>query len=248
MRYPTLLCACLLSSSLGLNAAETTPIAPASPTPAATPAVLAPVTPTKPSDLFNSKDFAGWEYVAGTPADITSVCTVKDGVIAVTGKPNGYLSTTTAYANYTLHTEWRWTDSKPNPSTNGGILINLSSGPVQQALWPTSFQVQLKVQRAGDVLNMGPAKFAETPTTAGTANSPSSTLARKADASEKPLGEWNTADVTVRGDTLEISINGVTQNKLTGCVPSSGKIGFQLEGYPFELRNVKLAPLPAAKP
>jgi hypothetical protein len=31
-------------------------------------------------------------------------------------------------------------------------------------------------------------------------------------------------------------------------VPSSGKIGFQLEGYPYEMRNIKLSPLAAATP
>jgi hypothetical protein len=210
---------------------------------AAEPSAGPPISPPGPTDLFNGKDLAGWQYVAGVAGDIQQVAAVKDGVIAVAGKPNGYLVTTTAWADYTLHVEWRWTSTAPTPVANGGILIHVTSGPVQQNLWPTSFQVQLKVQRAGDVLSMGDAKFAEPPTTAGTAASPSSTLARQADASEMPLGEWNRADITVRGTAIDVVINDVKQNRVTRCVPASGRIGFQLEGQPFELRNVRVGPL-----
>lgn len=237
------LLACLFGVVVHGAEPSTVPTQLASPPPAAAPA---PSFPARTTDLFNGKDLAGWEYIAGAPADITQVAAVKDGVISVAGKPNGYFTTVAAYAEYTLHVEWRWTITTPNPATNGGILINVVSGPVQQSLWPTSFQVQLKVQRAGDVLSMGEARFAESPTTAGTVASPSSTLARHADVSERPLGEWNRADITVSGAVIDVAINEVRQNRVTRCTPSSGRIGFQLEGHPFELRNVTVGPLPGA--
>jgi hypothetical protein len=37
--------------------------------------------------------------------------------------------------------------------------------------------------------------------------------------------------------------NGVRQNGVTGCAPRSGKIGFQFEGVPFELRRVRMVRL-----
>jgi hypothetical protein len=43
---------------------------------------------------------------------------------------------------------------------------------------------------------------------------------------------------------IEVAINGVKQNRVTGCTPASGRIGLQLEGTPFELRNVRLETLP----
>lgn len=61
--------------------------------------------------------------------------------------------------------------------------------------------------------------------------------------SERPVGEWNTSDVVCRGSAIEVSINGVTQNRVTGVSVSEGKVGFQLEGTPFELRNVTITPL-----
>jgi hypothetical protein len=35
-------------------------------------------------------------------------------------------------------------------------------------------------------------------------------------------------------------VNGVLQNKATKVEPSGGKVGFQLEGTPYELRNVTI--------
>ena len=54
------------------------------------------------------------------------------------------------------------------------------------------------------------------------------------------MGEWNSCDVVCRGDVIEASINGVAQNRVTGVSAAAGKVGFQLEGTPFELRNVSI--------
>ena len=88
---------------------------------------------------------------------------------------------------------------------------------------------------------MAGAKFAEPLTTPPGAKTPQ--LDRQ-QLSEKPLGEWNTCDVLCLNGALECSVNGVKQNRVTGCQPSSGRIGLQLEGYPYELRNIRITPLP----
>lgn len=61
--------------------------------------------------------------------------------------------------------------------------------------------------------------------------------------SEKPAGEWNTCDITCRDDTIEVTVNGVLQNRVTGCSLREGRVGFQFEGVPFELRHVRLVRL-----
>ena len=43
--------------------------------------------------------------------------------------------------------------------------------------------------------------------------------------------------------TIEVAINGVPQNRITNAKPAEGRIGFQLEGAPYELRNVTLEKL-----
>ena len=197
--------------------------------------------PAKSVDLFNGQDLSGWEYV--TPdktATLATVCTVKpDGVLAVAGKPVGYLTTKDSYRNYRLHVEYRWpADAAKN--SNGGVLLHIASGPIDRDTWPLSLQAQTKLTRFGDLLPMAGATFAEPLTSA-----PGKTqqLDRQKPDSEKPLGEWNTIDVVCRGDTVEVSINGVAQNRVTGSKPAAGQIGFQLEGQPYELRNVRLTPL-----
>lgn len=197
--------------------------------------------PQKPVNLLNGKDLAGWEYVATPAADIKSVCTVgADGTIAVAGKPVGYIATTASYENYQLHAEWRWPATAAKNS-NGGVMLHIASGPTNKTAWPVCFQMQLKLTRVGDLLPMNDAKFAEKLSTAP--GVPTPILNRSGDDNEKPLGEWNTCDIVCRGDTIEVTINGVAQNKVTQCAPAAGKIGFQLEGMPFELRNVRIAPL-----
>jgi hypothetical protein len=187
--------------------------------------------------LFNGRDFSGWEFVTSQPVDITTVCTLSaDGVITAAGKPVGYIATTTTHANYRLHAEWRWTE-KPG---NGGVLVHISSGPKDRA-WPECFQVQTKNKSAGDLLPMAGATFSE-PLTSAVGASPQ-ILAHSSADSERPAGEWNSCDITCRDNTIEVSINGVLQNKVTGTSLSGGRIGFQFEGTPFALRNVTIEPL-----
>lgn len=194
--------------------------------------------PSQPVALFNGKDLTGWEYTTPNHEPITAVCHVTpDGVVAIDGKPVGFIATTKSYENYRLHVEWRWTGK----ADNSGVLLHISEGPMDRT-WPISFQVQTKNKRVGDVLPMAGAKFAEP--VGGTPAVP--TLNRLNADNEKPVGEWNTADIDCRSDTVEIKINGLPQNRLTKCVPAAGKIGFQLEGVAFEIRNVRLEPLPLA--
>jgi hypothetical protein len=192
-------------------------------------------TASQPIPLWNGKHFTGWEFVSNSAADIHSVCKIKsDSVLAVAGKPIGYLTTINAYENYKLHVEYRWPmDAVQN--SNSGVLINIASGPIDRNTWPLCFQIQTKISRAGDMLPMAGAKFAEP-----LADAKTPLLERRKSGSEKPLGEWNAVDIVCRDSTITCSINGIIQNRVTHCEPHAGKIGIQLEGVPFELRNIWL--------
>ena len=187
------------------------------------------------TDLFNGRDFAGWELVTEPAASMADVFTVQpDGVIASTGKPAGFIATVASYRNYRLHVEWRWS-GKPG---NAGVLLHISPGPMDR-VWPLSLQVQTKHGSAGDLLPMAGASFAEPLSSAA----PVAIKAKMAPDSELPPGEWNTADIVARDGAVEVRINGVIQNRASKVEPSSGRIGFQLEGAAFELRRVALMPL-----
>ncbi len=188
--------------------------------------------------LFNGRNFDGWELKTTPATTVDQVFSVlPQGVIASTGQPGGFLATTRSYANYTLHVEWRW-NGKPG---NGGVLLHISDGPMDR-VWPLSLQVQTKHGSAGDLLPMAGAAFAE-PLTSAAGTEPRIKGKMAAD-SELAVGQWNVADIVARDDVVELSINGVVQNRVTGVKPAAGRIGFQLEGAPYELRNVILMALP----
>lgn len=188
-------------------------------------------------DLFNGRDFSGWKLETTPAAQVESVFSMlPGGVVASAGQPSGFLATTASYRNYRLHVEWRWS-AKPG---NGGVLLHISPGPMDR-VWPVSLQVQTKKGSVGDLLPMAGYTFAEPPTSAAGA-SPVIKAHMAAD-SELPAGEWNSADIVSRDGVVEVSINGAAQNKVTQAAPLSGRIGFQLEGAPYELRRVELTPL-----
>lgn len=188
-------------------------------------------------DLLADRELTNWELVAASSTDLAASCRLRpDGVLAVAGLPVGFIATKATFENYRLHAEWRW----PGKPGNSGILVHISSGPKDRA-WPVCFQVQTKHQSAGDLLPMAGAAFAE-PLTSLPAAAPALRAHSAAD-SEKPAGEWNTGEITCRGDRIEVVINGILQNRVSGCSLRAGKIGFQLEGVPFELRQISVVRL-----
>lgn len=188
-------------------------------------------------DLFNGRDFSGWELRTSPAASIDSVFRMlPGGVVATAGQPSGFLATLNSYRNYKLHVEWRWS-GKPG---NGGILLHISDGPMDR-VWPLSLQVQTKRGNAGDLLPMAGASFSEPLTSAHGAEP--RIKAHTAPDSELAAGEWNVCDIVSRDGKVEVTINGVVQNSVTRSEPASGRIGFQLEGAPYELRRVELVEL-----
>ncbi|HLP09313.1 MAG TPA: DUF1080 domain-containing protein [Opitutaceae bacterium] len=192
-------------------------------------------------DLFAGETFAGWSVVTAEPVDIRHICTRTPEGIAIAGNPLGYLATDATYENYRLRFEYRWPAATTSRS-NGGILLHVASAPVAPSPWPTCIQLQTKVRYAGDLLQMSGSKFAEPITTPGKGNTPP-IRAHQQSSSELPLGEWNTVDILCNRGTIEVRINGVLQNRVTQVEPHAGRIGLQLEGAPFEVRNLRLTPL-----
>ena len=183
-------------------------------------------------ELFNGKDLNGWLGYTDPEgnADNADVFKVKDGCIWISGIPFGYLRTEKVYEDYILHVEWRW----DGPATNSGLFQRLA---LPDKTFPNAIEVQLCVGKAGDFVLLGGAKINETKETG-----PFPVVQMKNPSNEKPVGEWNTADITCKGDTIEVIINGLLQNKATGA-PTSGYIALQSEGGPIMFRNIKLTPL-----
>jgi hypothetical protein len=187
----------------------------------------------KETKLFNGKNLSNWNYVIeGHAVPGEEVFTVNRGLIHVKGTPKGYIYTKEKYGDYRLHVEWRWVGRV----SNSGIFLLVAepSNP-----FPNGIECQLGAGDAGDLICEGGAILAEYQGKPGQPL-PKFAMIKKANpSSEKPTGEWNEANIFVRGGVITVYVNGVFQNMGTNTV-QSGYIGLQSEGGPLEFRNVYL--------
>ena len=85
-------------------------------------------------------------------------------------------------------------------------------------IWPKSIEVQLFKGNAGDLWVIG--------TDLDVHNEAARKEGRRhknlTDGSEKPIGEWNRMEITCKGDTLRVKVNGDLVNEATHCTVSQG--------------------------
>ena len=181
--------------------------------------------------LFNGEDLDGWSFVVDENSSIPAneVYGIKDGNIHITGNPFGYMRTTEKYSNYKLHAEWRWVGE----GTNSGLFLHVQDG---DQLWPNAIECQLGSGKAGDFVMLGGSKIAEVESKG------KFPIKDRNGNFEKPVGEWNIAEVVCQGNSITVYINGQLQNQATSET-SEGYIALQSEGGPIEFRNVYLTKL-----
>lgn len=183
-------------------------------------------------DLFNGKDFEGWNFVVDGNADPSEVFSVEDGEIHITGSPFGYMYTEATYSDFDLDVEWSWFDEPKNSGIF--LLIAEPSNP-----FPNGIECQLKAGSAGDFVLLGGSDLKEyvLPEDGVKPNFPK--VPKMEESSEKPVGEWNHAHIEVREGVISVWVNDVLQNRATDPV-TSGHIGLQSEGGPVKFRTVRL--------
>ncbi|MBI4580760.1 MAG: DUF1080 domain-containing protein [Planctomycetes bacterium] len=188
--------------------------------------------------LFNGRDLEGWTAVlqeANVPME--SVWAVQDGVLQCKGRPVGYLRTVRDdFENYVLTVDWRWPPG--TPGGNNGVLVHTST-PGALGIWPKSIEVQLERGNAGDFWVIGTELDVENEETRKSGRR----HLNLTDDSEKPMGEWNTIEITCKGDEIIVKVNGTLVNHATGCNVTQGAICLQSEGAPIEYRNIVLRPI-----
>jgi hypothetical protein len=192
------------------------------------------IVPTTRIDLFNGKDLTGWTFCMKNNADSTNTWSAGDGLMKCTGKPNGYIRTEQDYKDYKLTAQWRFVKIGPK-ADNGGILVHMQ---LPDKVWPPCIQCQGKHSNVGDLFLMAGAESKEH--RGMDANTP---LPKKGEDAEKAVGEWNTCELICSGNSVKVYVNGRLMNETTDCTISSGKIGFQSEGAPWEARKVFIEPL-----
>jgi hypothetical protein len=171
-----------------------------------------------------------WTVDGAAPAEAWML---RDGAIATTGQPNGFLRSKKRYRNFILRAEWRfqqgWTPPKVgNEWPNAGFFI--MAGDVQNG-WPTSLEVQGYFGEAGSLFGVRGGKIT------GAKRGPF--------VKERPeFGAWDRYEITAIDGHIKVVLNGVLVNEGTGAFPAEGNICLQSEGWPVYYRNVEIKELP----
>jgi hypothetical protein len=252
----------LMTSGLSV-AASVTVVVLAAPlvAPRGGPAVQAPaaaeaVSPTSVVRLFDGRSLAGWTPdVPARDADPNGPPSfvVRDGKLVSLGKPEGHLLTDRRYRDYRLEVEYRF----PGKPGNCGVLIHASKPRALYKMFPQSIEVQMMSGNAGDfwviqedirTKDMETRRPRKPGEKWGGAEGDARRILNLTDDSEKPLGEWNSMAIDVRGRTITVWVNGVLVNEGFDASVDRGRIALQAEGAEVEFRKVEIGPLPPAKP
>lgn len=189
--------------------------------------------------LFNGKDLSGWKTFLDpkSKADPSEIWQVKDGAIICDGSVNGYLITEKEYEDYVLRVQWRWGE-KVTRGRNSGVFVHVV-GP--DKIWPKAIEAQLMHGRAGDFWLVDNFKL----NVDAKRRDPKVDrhYFRLGDDIEKKLGEWNQYEITCKGHTIKLEINGKLVNEGIMAEVTKGKILLQSEGAEIHFRNVELKPL-----
>ena len=188
------------------------------------------------TSLFNGRNLDNWKpYIEDSDVDPVTVWSVQDGVLRCEGKPSGYIRTTEGYSNYKLHVEWRW----PEKPSNSGILLHTTG---EDKVWPLCVEAQLMHENAGSFVTI---QNGSAITVNGERHFPPADkfykiVSKQHESSEHPAGQWNSYDIVCKGNTIQLSVNGVLQNTATESTLTAGAICLQSEGSPIEFRNIML--------
>lgn len=183
--------------------------------------------------LFNGKDLAGW----GGPIDGFEV---KDGALTCRPDDGGTIYTRKRYSDFVLRL-----DFKLPAGSHAAIALRYpgSGHPAYVGMC----QIQLGDEPSG----------ATTKPDARRHTGAAYGLVAAKPGSLRPPGEWNTTQITARGSTLEVELNGnlilkadlaeitefMDNHPHPGKARTSGHVGIVAHTEPVWFRNVRIKPL-----
>jgi hypothetical protein len=193
------------------------------------------------TSLFNGKDLSGWVYgKKGTGENKSGAgYAVENGVIFCTVKDGGNLYTEKEYGDFSLRFEFKLT-----ANANNGIGIR---APLEGDSAYVGMEIQVLDDGGSDYKNLRPEQYH---------GSVYDCFAAKR-GSQKPVGEWNTEEITAKGRQVTVTVNGqviVDANlddikdeaklkKHPGLKNAKGHIGFLGHGARVEFRNLRIKEL-----
>jgi len=214
-----------------------------------------PVAPQAQQDgftaLFNGKDLTGWVYgrrASGVENKTGKGYQVENGVLFTTKEDGGNLFTEKEYGDYVLRFDFKLTENSNNgigiraPLVGDAAYVGIEiqvlddSGSQYTSLRPAQYH--------GSIYHMFPAKRGH----------------------QRPVGEWNSEEITVKGRHITVTLNGVkiTEGNLDdvkdeallakhrdltkpegsrGIANTKGHIGLLGHGTRVEFRNIRIREL-----
>jgi hypothetical protein len=180
-------------------------------------------------ELLPTRDFTGWRRVELNPLAKKPVWTVTDDdkTLLVDGADaKEMLLHEQEVGDGVLHVEWRF---RKNPEEkhayNGGVYVRTS--PDGKAYVQAQVAHLEKPPVVGDVIAQVPGRTERV------------NVYQAGKSPENPIGEWNTYDITMRGKSIELRVNGLPTVTWTDCPMARGHLGLQAEGSFFEVRSFK---------
>lgn len=184
-------------------------------------------------DVFNGKDFTGW---AG-PVDNYEV---KDGAIVCKPKKGGTIYTTQEYGDFAARLE-----IKLPPGGNNGLAIRYPGKG--DTAYVGMCELQVLDDTAKQYTRLDPRQYH------GSAYG----MAAAHRGYQRPIGEWNFQEVTIKGPTIQVELNGTVildtdLSKITeymaksphpGKERTSGHFGFAGHNDPVAFRAIQIKPL-----
>lgn len=176
--------------------------------------------------LFDGETLFGWKPSGGAKWEVV------DGEIRTAAEKNGFLMTTTEWADFALHVEF-----KAPATTNSGIFLRSALEPSD----PTNDCIELNIAPKDNPF-------------------PTASLVKRGKVSTEPKGgaidawdgKWHTFDTTIAGHVMTIALDGqklacVSTNELpdgkTGKTLAKGHVGLQAREGQVAFRNIRLKPL-----
>jgi hypothetical protein len=187
--------------------------------------------------LFNGKDLTGWKIPPGDNGHWK----VVDGVIDCDARsesklPDKSLWSEKSFKDFVLKLDWRFKTDEPgymNPrveliNPDGSVRGHTTLEDVDSGVYvrgTPKAQVNMWMWPVGSGEVYGYRKDTKLPTEVHAGVTPK----KKAD---KPRGEWNTFEITMKGDRLTVKLNGeeVISNAELPGVPPEGPIALQHHG------------------
>ncbi|HWW02902.1 MAG TPA: DUF1080 domain-containing protein [Candidatus Acidoferrum sp.] len=185
-------------------------------------------------DIFPGADLKGWYRVPVPPGaklgrDQWHVDTQQKVLICDGDGGHDMLLFDKEIGDAIFHFECRYTRIEGKSGYNSGAYVRNSK---DGAIW---HQAQFGDAKDGYL-------FGETPTP-GEKKKFFSLKKEVKDMRVKPAGEWNTLEVTARGKTLTLWVNGSVTCQFDDCGLAQGRVGLEGEGYRIEFRNLKIKAL-----